>query len=77
MYSRYGTETISALPYLLGGPAIYTSSLEVARQIVSTKGSFCKSPEITAITLYVPHIKLSCLLTHFYNQLLGPKSFCG
>ncbi|KAI0656081.1 cytochrome P450 [Cubamyces menziesii] len=50
-YARHGTETISSLPYLFGEPAIYTSSLEVARQIVSTRGSFYKHTETTGITL--------------------------
>ncbi|KAI0323886.1 cytochrome P450 [Cubamyces sp. BRFM 1775] len=50
-YARYGTETISCLPILFGGPAIYTSSLEVARQIVSTRGSTYKHIETTRITL--------------------------
>ena len=53
VYARFGTETISSLPYLFGEPAVYTCSIEVARQIVSTRGPFYKSPEITAITLYV------------------------
>ncbi|KAH9914912.1 cytochrome P450 [Epithele typhae] len=51
VYKRHGTETISSLPYLFGGPAIYTSSLDVARQIVAMKGEFYKTKEMTAITL--------------------------
>ena len=52
VYARYGTETISALPWLFGEPAIYTSSIEVARQIVSTRNPLFKSPDITAVTTY-------------------------
>ncbi|KAL7277610.1 hypothetical protein ACG7TL_008537 [Trametes sanguinea] len=51
VYSRAGTETISALPYLFGTPAIYTSSPEVARQVVSTKGQFFKEHDTVLITL--------------------------
>ncbi|KAH9895604.1 cytochrome P450 [Cubamyces lactineus] len=51
VYARHGTETISSLPYLFGSPAIYTSSLEVARQVLSTRGAFYKSREFTAVTL--------------------------
>ncbi|KAI0323885.1 cytochrome P450 [Cubamyces sp. BRFM 1775] len=51
VYARYGTETISSLPYLFGEPAIYTSSLEVARQVLSPRGGFYKSREFTATTL--------------------------
>ena len=45
-YARFGTETISTVPYLFGDPAIYTCSLEVARQILSTQGEFYKNPRV-------------------------------
>ena len=53
VYAEAGTETISALPYIFGPPAIFTSSLEVARQILSGKGPFVKPIESTRITLCV------------------------
>ncbi|KAL0568976.1 hypothetical protein V5O48_012994 [Marasmius crinis-equi] len=51
-------ETITVVPWLMGAPFIYTSNLEVAKQIVSTRQShpqFEKSPEMAVgITLYGP-----------------------
>ncbi|KAI0064334.1 cytochrome P450 [Artomyces pyxidatus] len=35
-YQGWNSETVSSVPFLLGPPSIYTSSLEVARQIVSS-----------------------------------------
>ncbi|KAJ8515205.1 hypothetical protein ONZ45_g7341 [Pleurotus djamor] len=49
VYERYGSETISQLALLGGGPTIYTSSMEAAKQIVSTKGQFTKSDASIAL----------------------------
>ncbi|KAJ7288676.1 cytochrome P450 [Mycena rebaudengoi] len=43
VYSKYGVHTMSQLPYISGAPAIYTRSMDVARQILTGKG-FEKSP---------------------------------
>ncbi|KAJ7288730.1 cytochrome P450 [Mycena rebaudengoi] len=43
VYSKYGVHTMSQLSYTSGAPAIYTRSMDVARQILTTKG-FEKSP---------------------------------
>ena len=51
VYGHAGTETISAIPYLFGKPVLYTSALEVARQIVSTRGSMHKERDTIEITL--------------------------
>nr|BAL05101.1 cytochrome P450 [Phanerodontia chrysosporium] len=51
VYRDAGTETISAIPYVFGPPCIYTSSPEVAKQVVSTKGQFFKAYDTTLITL--------------------------
>ncbi|KAJ7578342.1 cytochrome P450 [Mycena floridula] len=51
VYSKYGVETMSVIPYLAGRPTIYTSSLEVARQMVSMKGQFHKENETSQIVL--------------------------
>ncbi|KAJ7131733.1 cytochrome P450 [Mycena crocata] len=45
LYSKYGVHTMSSLPYLSGTPTFYTRSLDVARQVVATKGQFVKAPE--------------------------------
>lgn len=50
VYERAGASTISVLAWLFGDPTIYTTSIEVARQIVSTRGQFEKPPETTMIT---------------------------
>ena len=34
VYKQYKSETISVIPYILGRPLIYTSSLEVAQQVL-------------------------------------------
>ncbi|KAF7359878.1 Cytochrome P450 [Mycena venus] len=49
VYPRYGSQTISALGLLNGHPAFYTISLNVARQVLSTKGQFEKAPETTDV----------------------------
>lgn len=46
VYERFGATTISLIPWLFGPPLVYTSSLKVARQIVSTQGDFEKPPEV-------------------------------
>ncbi|GJE92705.1 cytochrome P450 [Phanerochaete sordida] len=51
VYRDAGTETITTLPYLFGPPCVYTSSPEVARQVVSTKGQFFKELGTVLITL--------------------------
>jgi hypothetical protein len=53
VYSKHGAETISVLPYLIGRPYLYTSSIEVARQVLSTKGQFEKTADMTDLLLYV------------------------
>ncbi|KAJ7131741.1 cytochrome P450 [Mycena crocata] len=47
LYSKYGVHTMSALPYLNGTPSFYTRSLDVARQVVATKGQFAKADDTT------------------------------
>ncbi|KAJ7915447.1 cytochrome P450 [Mycena leptocephala] len=49
VYPKYGLQTISALGLLNGHPAFYTISLDVARQVLSTKGQFEKAPETTDV----------------------------
>ncbi|KAF5379107.1 hypothetical protein D9615_005952 [Tricholomella constricta] len=41
VYKTFGSEIFSVIPFLVGAPSIYTSSIEVARQVVSgeQKGS--------------------------------------
>ena len=48
VYPRYGTETISIVGYMFGKPTISTISVEVAKQIVSTKGDYIKGEELSA-----------------------------
>ncbi|KAJ7147264.1 cytochrome P450 [Mycena filopes] len=48
VYSKWGLHTIAIVPYLGGTPFFYTRSLEVTRQVVSTKGQFVKAVEYTA-----------------------------
>lgn len=48
VYSRYGVQTMSVIPYLSGTPCIYTCSMDVARQIVSVKGQFEKPEQGSA-----------------------------
>ncbi|KAG7093007.1 hypothetical protein E1B28_009306 [Marasmius oreades] len=48
VYQEYGSETISVVPLLHGRPFLYTSSLEVAAQILSAKAPFWKSKDFVA-----------------------------
>ncbi|KAJ7031686.1 cytochrome P450 [Mycena alexandri] len=50
VYSKYGLQTMSVMAYLSGRPAIYTISMDVARQILSVKGQF-KKPELTTLLM--------------------------
>ncbi|EIM82087.1 cytochrome P450 [Stereum hirsutum FP-91666 SS1] len=51
VYERAGVETISVLAYLFGRPSIYTCSIEVAKQVVATKGQFEKPLDTSQIVL--------------------------
>ncbi|KAL0565654.1 hypothetical protein V5O48_016370, partial [Marasmius crinis-equi] len=47
------TETIASIPWLYGAPILYTSNLDVAKQIISigqSKSQFGKTPDTTATT---------------------------
>ena len=35
VYKKFNAETISILPFLIGNPSVYTSNLDVARQVVA------------------------------------------
>lgn len=48
VYKEYGSETISAVPFVYGPPLIFTSSLEVANQVLDGHGPFDKHPDSTA-----------------------------
>ncbi|KAF8483089.1 hypothetical protein JB92DRAFT_1659845 [Gautieria morchelliformis] len=48
VYKRYKSETISVVPFLSGSPSIYTSSLEVAKQVLSGTTHYIKAPDSTA-----------------------------
>ncbi|KAJ7152013.1 cytochrome P450 [Mycena filopes] len=49
IYPKHGLQTISAIPYLSGRPAVYTISLDVARQVLASKGQFDKPPELGGV----------------------------
>lgn len=51
VYSKYGVETISVFPYLIGTPSFYTRSLDVARQVVSVKSQFEKPEQFSSSVL--------------------------
>ncbi|KAG5641385.1 hypothetical protein H0H81_011228, partial [Sphagnurus paluster] len=34
-YQKFGSETISAVPFIFGAPSLLTSNLDVARQVLS------------------------------------------
>ncbi|KAJ7221875.1 cytochrome P450 [Mycena rebaudengoi] len=50
VYSKHGVHTMAVLPLVAGEPAIYTRSLDVARQATSVKGQFMKPKETTILT---------------------------
>ena len=52
VYKRHASETISVVPFLLGRPLVYTSSLEVARQILDSS-LFDKAPETSSALSWV------------------------
>jgi len=47
VYRRLESETIAVVPYLLGEPSVYTSSMELSRQLLSSKLPFEKSEDAT------------------------------
>ncbi|KAI0064333.1 cytochrome P450 [Artomyces pyxidatus] len=51
-YQGWNSETVSSVPFLIGPPAIYTSSVEVARQIVGggPKSAWIKTLGTTRVT---------------------------
>ncbi|KAJ6514759.1 cytochrome P450 [Mycena vulgaris] len=49
VYEKYGVHTMAVIPYLSGHPAIYTRSMDVARQFLSVKGQFEKTEELTLL----------------------------
>ncbi|KAK7008523.1 cytochrome P450 [Favolaschia claudopus] len=50
VYPKYNLDTISNIPYLAGIPAIYTRSMESARQILAVKGGqFFKNDDTTLV----------------------------
>ncbi|KAF8816637.1 cytochrome P450 [Phlegmacium glaucopus] len=52
-YKKYRNETVSLVPFLVGEPTLYSSSLDVARQISGggTKNNFIKPPATHAAIL--------------------------
>jgi hypothetical protein len=53
VYKRFNAETISVLPLLLGRPSIYTSNLDVARQVVAggVKSHWIKPEDASEVLL--------------------------
>ncbi|KAF8145335.1 cytochrome P450, partial [Mycena galopus ATCC 62051] len=54
VYSKYGLQTISALGFLQGAPAIYTISLDVAKEFVALKWQITKDIETRAVLARYP-----------------------
>ncbi|KAJ7572134.1 cytochrome P450 [Mycena floridula] len=53
VYQQYGSENISVVPFLHGRSFLYTSSLEVASQVLSSRAPFVKSVElVSAVSQY-------------------------
>lgn len=38
VYTRFGNDTISLVPYLAGAPTFYSANLDVVRQVASSSG---------------------------------------
>lgn len=55
VYERYGSETVAIVPFLFGRPIIYTSSLEVSREVLDTKNPFLKAEDATQAVLQYGH----------------------
>ncbi|KAF9525621.1 cytochrome P450 [Crepidotus variabilis] len=53
-YTRFGNDTFSLVPFLVGPPTIYTATLEVARQSIGGghKTSFAKADQFQPALLY-------------------------
>ena len=52
VYDYYGTRTISYVPFI-GDPVIWTSSMEVAKQLLSNDPKLIKAPSALVPLLYV------------------------
>ena len=52
MYEYYGTRTISYVPFI-GDPVIWTSSMEVAKQLLSNDPRLIKAPSALVPLLWV------------------------
>jgi len=76
VYKRYRSETISVVPFLFGRPSLYTSSLEVAKQVLSANAPFEKAPDVTqfARLLYGPSIfAVNGVEWRRHRKIMGPS----
>jgi cytochrome P450 len=76
LYKRYNSETISFLPWLIGSPSIYTSNLDVARQLVAggVKSTWIK-PESASMTLLLWGMNLAAAEKETWRRhrrIMGP-----
>ncbi|TFK45543.1 cytochrome P450 [Heliocybe sulcata] len=49
VYKRYKSQTISCIPLIRGTPYIYTSSIDVAKQILNGRPDVFKGPELNGL----------------------------
>jgi len=63
VYGKYNAETISILPFLAGNPSIYTSNLDVARQVVAggVQSHWIKPEDASQGLLQVGPKTVSCM----------------
>ncbi|EPQ50623.1 cytochrome P450 [Gloeophyllum trabeum ATCC 11539] len=52
-YKHYHSQTISCVPFIRGIPYVYTSSLEVAKQILNVRPEVYKAPDSTGAILFL------------------------
>ncbi|KAF8966623.1 cytochrome P450 [Flammula alnicola] len=76
MYKRFGSETISLVPFLIGPPTFYTSNLDVARQVASSSGgrSFYK-PETASRSILLWGMNLVAAdgdVWRKHRRIMGP-----
>ncbi|KAL0960014.1 hypothetical protein HGRIS_011664 [Hohenbuehelia grisea] len=75
-YKRFGSENVSVVPFMFGVPGIYTSNLDVARQVITGghKSSFIK-PESASQALLVWGMNLVAAdneMWRKHRRVMGP-----
>lgn len=67
------SEQVSVVPYLIGQPGVYTSNLDVAKQLVAggTRSVWIKPEDASQALMYVCSNSMLLMLTSLRTQTMG------